>query len=182
MRPVLLALGSNKPGKWGTPSQNLRRALEMLSVHSIRVDDVSHYFESAPVGFVRQSNYVNIVARCATSLPPARLLRVCKRIERAAGRRLGPVWGPRPLDIDVIDYAGWRTGWRRDGAGRLGSRRAHLVLPHPCLHTRPFVLEPLREVAPSWRHPVLGAGIEAMLARLVRPRGNLRRGGPVPGR
>jgi 2-amino-4-hydroxy-6-hydroxymethyldihydropteridine diphosphokinase len=82
-------------------------------------------------------------------------------LERKAGRRAGRPQGPRPLDIDILDYGGRRLGW--PGRGR---RRARLVLPHPEAHRRAFVLVPLAQVAPHWRHPVLGASARALLDRL----------------
>jgi 2-amino-4-hydroxy-6-hydroxymethyldihydropteridine diphosphokinase len=90
------------------------------------------------------------------------MLRLLKRIERRAGRRLGRRWGPRPLDIDILDYRGTRIGWppRRREPGRL-------ILPHPEMHRRVFVLVPLLEIAPHWRHPILGLGARALLSHLA---------------
>jgi 2-amino-4-hydroxy-6-hydroxymethyldihydropteridine diphosphokinase len=76
-----------------------------------------------------------------------------KQIERRAGRRGGRPWGPRTLDIDIVDYAGLVTHWRK-GRGAFGRPRP-LVLPHPLAHERPFVLKPLLDIAPDWRHPAL---------------------------
>jgi 2-amino-4-hydroxy-6-hydroxymethyldihydropteridine diphosphokinase len=94
---------------------------------------------------------------------PAALLRLIKRIERRAGRRLGVRWGPRCLDIDILDNGGRRLGWprRRRQQGRL-------MLPHPEMHLRAFVLVPLLEVDPHWRHPTLAVSGRTLLARLPR--------------
>jgi 2-amino-4-hydroxy-6-hydroxymethyldihydropteridine diphosphokinase len=89
------------------------------------------------------------------------LLRLAKRIERQAGRRLGGHWGPRSLDIDVLDYGG-----RSYGSPSRRRRRGQLVLPHPEMHRRAFVLVPLLEVVPHWSHPALGATARTLLARL----------------
>jgi 2-amino-4-hydroxy-6-hydroxymethyldihydropteridine diphosphokinase len=122
----------------------------------------SRVFSTAPQGPGLQVRYLNAVALVAAPLPPAALLRLLKRIERDAGRRSGPKWGPRPLDLDILDYGGWRIGWppRR-------RQRGQLILPHPEMDARAFVLVPLLEVAPHWRHPVLGLGVRALLARLA---------------
>jgi 2-amino-4-hydroxy-6-hydroxymethyldihydropteridine diphosphokinase len=140
----------------------LARALDELSRAGIRVVRISRTYSTAPLGPGRQDRYLNSVALVAARLPPAVLLRLLKRIERRAGRRLGRKWGPRPLDIDILDYRGTRIGWppRRRQSGRL-------ILPHPEMHRRVFVLVPLLEIAPHWRHPVLGVGARALLSHLA---------------
>jgi 2-amino-4-hydroxy-6-hydroxymethyldihydropteridine diphosphokinase len=123
---------------------------------NVKLIVVSPFYETAPVGNARQPPYVNAVALLDTSLPPDALLRVLKEVERSAGRRGGRPWGPRTLDIDIIDYAGLVRNWHgaRGAFARPGVRP--LVLPHPLAHARPFVLRPLLDVAPRWRHPALG--------------------------
>jgi 2-amino-4-hydroxy-6-hydroxymethyldihydropteridine diphosphokinase len=161
-RHVWIALGSNAPGLWGTPCQALVRAREELRRAGVHVKGVSGNFMTDPMGGGRQARYVNTVILATTDAPPARLLRLFKHLERAAGRRLGRHWGPRPLDIDLLDVR--RTNnWRR----RIrGVRRAgQIILPHPELHRRAFVLVPLAELAPHWVHPVLGVGAKRLLAQ-----------------
>lgn len=132
----------------------------------VRVMAVSPFYETAAIGRARQAPYVNAAALLDTELPPEALLRLFKRIERDAGRRGGRPWGPRTLDIDIVDYKGLVRHWRgRKGAfARAGARP--LVLPHPLAHERPFVLAPLADIAPDWRHPVLGQSARALLRRL----------------
>jgi 2-amino-4-hydroxy-6-hydroxymethyldihydropteridine diphosphokinase len=114
------------------------------------------------VGWARQLAYVNAVALIDTSLSPEALLKVLKGIERASGRRGGRPWGPRTLDIDIIDYRGLIRHWhgRRPDFRQAGMRP--LVLPHPLAHERPFVLKPLLDVAPDWRHAVLRRSARAL--------------------
>ena len=154
---VLVALGANSPGPWGTPRETIAQALGEMSAANIVVLAVSPLYETAPVGNAKQPPYVNAVASLQTSLPPEALLRVLKAIERRAGRRGGRPWGARTLDIDIVDYAGLVRNWRgrRGGFARAGARP--LVLPHPLAHERPFVLRPLLDIAPTWRHPALKA-------------------------
>jgi 2-amino-4-hydroxy-6-hydroxymethyldihydropteridine diphosphokinase len=152
---ILVGLGSNYPGPWGTSAETIARALGKIERVNIAVNAVSPLYETAAVGRARQFAYINAVALIATSLPPEALLKVLKGIERASGRRGGRPWGPRTLDIDIIDYKGLVRQWR---GGRPDFRHAGprpLVLPHPLAHERPFVLKPLLDIAPDWRHPVL---------------------------
>jgi 2-amino-4-hydroxy-6-hydroxymethyldihydropteridine diphosphokinase len=130
----------------------------------------SPLFTTAPVGLGRQPVYLNAVVMVEGCIAPADLLRTLKRIERAAGRRLGRHWGPRPLDIDILDFGGRQIG------NPHGRRRGQLQQPHPEMHKRAFVLLPLREVAPAWRHPRLGLTVSTLLARLApRDRAGVRR-------
>ena len=161
---VFLGLGANIPGPWGAPSATIARALEELRQSGVRVVCASRVFSTAPLGPGLQHRYSNAVLEVATALAPAALLRLLKRIERRAGRRLAArSRAPRPLDIDILAYGAARIGW--PARRRL---RGGLILPHPEMHVRAFVLMPLLDVAPDWRHPVLGVGARALLARLSR--------------
>ncbi len=129
----------------------------------------------------RLDPYANAVIAIASHRPPAALLRLLKQIERRAGRRSAMPWGPRPLDLDIIDYKGLVRHWRRavpKGRIRGGSAAGRrLVLPHPAAHERPFVMTPLAEAFPGWRHPATGRSAGA-LARASRR----LRGGRILGR
>jgi 2-amino-4-hydroxy-6-hydroxymethyldihydropteridine diphosphokinase len=158
---LLLALGANRQGAWGAPRDNLARALSELQAAGVTIARVSHLYKTAPVGSGRQPSYLNAVAVASSALGPTSLLRLLKRLERRAGRRVTPPLQPRPLDIDILDLGGRRLNWPATGRKRRG-----LVLPHPLLHQRAFVLVPLLEVAPRWSHPVLGLRARTLLARL----------------
>lgn len=161
---VLISMGANSGGCWGPPQATLSRSIVRLRAIGFDLSLVSRLYLTRPHGLVRQQKFVNAVV-CGTSrLPPARLLQELKVIERAAGRRrVGLRNGPRPLDLDLIDFGGRRIGWRERPRGV----RPALVLPHPHLHARPFVLRPLLDVAPHWRHPVLGRTARQLLAAAV---------------
>ncbi|HXG77877.1 MAG TPA: 2-amino-4-hydroxy-6-hydroxymethyldihydropteridine diphosphokinase [Methyloceanibacter sp.] len=167
---VVVALGANSPGPWGTPEQTIAQALGEIARANIDVVAVSPRYRTAAVGGARQPSYVNAVALLDTRLPPESLLRVLKAVERRAGRRGGRPWGPRTLDIDIIDYAGLVRHWRKGQSpfARAGTRP--LVLPHPLAHRRPFVLKPLLDVAPSWRHPALRQSVRALWSQVSRQR------------
>lgn len=152
---ILVALGGNFPGPWGKPAETLRRALRALEQRGVVVAEVSPFYETAAVGAARQPPYVNAVARMRTSLPPGAFLRLLKQVEAQAGRRGGRPWGPRTLDLDILDYKGLVTHGPKRSQRLAHAGPRPLVLPHPLAHKRPFVLRPLLDVAPAWRHPVL---------------------------
>jgi 2-amino-4-hydroxy-6-hydroxymethyldihydropteridine diphosphokinase len=134
----------------------------------IAVEAVSSFYATAPVGSARQPSYVNAVALIDTRLSPEALLRLLKAIERRAGRRGGRPWGPRTLDIDIIDHKGLVRHWRGQEAQLAKAGPRPLVLPHPLMHERAFVLTPLLDIAPDWRHPVLNLSGRALLREAVR--------------
>src|SRR5207253_2366745 len=123
-----LGLGSNM----GNRRENLRLALGRLQP-LVRVEQVSSLYETAPVGVEEQPPFLNAVARVTTGLRPRALLRLVKSIEDEIGRRPGPVWGPRPIDIDLLLV------------GDEVIETPDLTLPHPRLGERGFVLLPLYE-------------------------------------
>ncbi|HEU0301393.1 MAG TPA: 2-amino-4-hydroxy-6-hydroxymethyldihydropteridine diphosphokinase [Longimicrobium sp.] len=135
---VLLGLGANL----GDPVAQLARAVEALS-QVVRIEAVSSLYRTEPVGHADQPDFHNLVVRGWTALEPAALLRAAQEVEAALGRRRSFRDAPRTMDVDLLAY---------------GDRVMHtpdLTLPHPRLHLRGFVLHPLAEVAPEWKHPVL---------------------------
>lgn len=164
VKTLLLALGANQAGAWGPPDQTLARARRELACAGVRILAASHLYHTLPLGPGRQSPYLNAVLLSAAPLGPAALLRLVKRLERRAGRRLSARWGPRCLDIDILDFGGRQLGWSRRRLQRLAPGR--LVLPHPQIDRRAFVLIPLLEVDAHWHHPILSSSGRALLARL----------------
>lgn len=146
---LVLGLGGNAGPVERTLLETLRRlraALGPLRVASL--------YRSAAVSPIPQPDYLNTVALGATDLPPEAVLALAKSLELAAGRRPGPRFGPRPLDVDLLLYGG------------LVLERPELTLPHPRLAERRFVLEPLAEIAPDLPVPPSGAAVQELLARL----------------
>jgi 2-amino-4-hydroxy-6-hydroxymethyldihydropteridine diphosphokinase len=177
MRKILLALGGNQAGNWGRPIDTLRQTLTRLEASGLEPVAVSPLYATAAIGGPAQAGYLNAVVRVRSNLAPAGVLRVVKRLEQQAGRRLGPRWGPRPLDIDILDDGGRRQGWsgRHRPLGRHPRRVPQgLVLPHPSLHLRAFVLVPLLAVCPSWNHPVLKRSGRQLLAATGSQRKSVR--------
>jgi len=151
MKSVYLSLGSNL----GDRIANLRKALQMLSGAKVEISRVSCFYKTEPVNFGPQAWFVNCVAEAGTDLMPLQLLRACQSVERALGRRPGIRKGPRPIDIDILLYESSVV------------RSAALVIPHPRMAHRRFVLIPLREIAPHLRHPVSQQTIPQMLSALA---------------
>jgi 2-amino-4-hydroxy-6-hydroxymethyldihydropteridine diphosphokinase len=121
----------------------------------------SDYYVTEPDGIGRQPRYVNMVLVAHGSIAPGVLLRQLKHLERQAGRRQAARMSARPLDIDILDFGGRRVS-------KAGARRqlGQLVLPHPELRGRAFVLQPLMAIAPNWRDPVTSQPVKALLAHL----------------
>lgn len=148
---VYIGLGSNL----GDREANLVASLSSLrSVDSLCVVGCSSLYESAPVG-PPQPRYLNAVVHVETKLPPQRLLSILKQIERDLGRRKASRWSPREIDLDILLW------------GEQVVADANLQVPHLDLHKRRFALEPLCELNPFVRHPVMGKVAVELLRELT---------------
>jgi 2-amino-4-hydroxy-6-hydroxymethyldihydropteridine diphosphokinase len=150
---ILLGLGANLPSAAGAPAATLAAALRALADAGVTIERRSPWYRTAPVPAGDQPWYVNGIAVVATPLGPTDLLALLHRVEAGFGRVRRTPNEARPLDLDILDYHGL-------------VRETAPVLPHPRLHLRGFVLLPLRDVAPAWRHPVTGEGLAELIARL----------------
>lgn len=128
----IIALGSNI----GEPKENLDLAIALLR-EATEVLKVSSYYVTKPVGYEDQPDFVNAVCIIESELPAIDLLNMLHGIEKAMGRERTIKWGPRTIDLDIIQY------------GSLLSNAAELTLPHPRAHERKFVLEPWHEIEPD---------------------------------
>ena len=159
---ILVALGANLPtARYGPPAEGLDAALAVLADGGIRPVARSRWYRSAPLPPASGPWFVNGVVRVETALPPVPLMERLLAVESAFGRRRGVAGASRPLDLDLLDYDGRVV----DRAG--GRAGPALILPHPRLAQRAFVLAPLVEVAPDWRHPVTGATAVSLLAAVA---------------
>jgi 2-amino-4-hydroxy-6-hydroxymethyldihydropteridine diphosphokinase len=152
---ILIALGSNMWGPWGSPEQAVRTALTLLDRDGLKLVKASRLIHTAPFGRPNQPDFINAVARIETHLPPMPLLQKLHAIEKQAGRKRTQHWGPRTLDLDIVDYG-----------GLLRRSRDKIILPHPGIADRIFVLKPITEIAPRWRHPVNRSTASDMLRSL----------------
>lgn len=153
--PVALALGGNL----GAVEQTLRSALRDLQA-ALGPLSVASLYRTRAVSPIPQPDYLNTAALAHTALEPEAILALAKSLERAAGRRGGPRFGPRPLDIDLLVYGGQV------------STDPELTIPHPRLRERRFVLQPLSDVAPGLPVPPDGATVRELLVRLGPPEPN----------
>ncbi len=151
--PVLIALGANIPSAAGPPAKTFRAALQALQQGGLEPLGVSPFYETEAWPDPGDPPFLNAVAAFKTRLQPFALLTLLHEVETRFGRKRSSPNAPRELDLDLLDYAG-RV---EEGA---------VILPHPRLAGRRFVLEPLAAVAPGWRHPVSGQTVEAMLKAL----------------
>ena len=123
-------------------------------IAGIKVLRQSSLYRTEPVGFEEQGWFINAVVEIRTALNPHELLKVLQRIEDAMGRVRGPKWGPRTIDLDILLY------------GQEVIEENELVIPHPDLQKRRFVLEPLLEIASYVIHPAFGVSIRGLMERL----------------
>lgn len=143
---VYLALGTNL----GDRPANLRAAIDSLAPQ-VRVEAESNIYETPPWGFLEQPAFLNMALRAKTDLPPADLLTFLKQLEARLGRIPTFRNGPRLIDVDILFY------------DDLILNTPPLIIPHPRLHERDFVLVPLADIAPDLIHPVLHQSIRALL-------------------
>lgn len=152
LKTVYLALGSNL----GDREQNLERAIRLLGQEPIEVVRRSSIYETAPMILENQPWFLNQVIEVKTGLLPRHLLHSAQRIELELGRVRMIANGPRTIDIDVLLY------------GRTIMASKELTIPHPRMAERRFVLEPLVEIAPNLKHPVLKQKMSELLSAAKR--------------
>ncbi len=139
-KTAFIGIGSNQ----GLARENCEQAVKELdSLEEVRVESSSSLYETAPLGIENQDWFINSVVKIETTLVPLVLLEKLLAIEGKMGRVRRVKWGPRIIDLDLLFYEDFII------------KEANLKVPHPELHKRKFVLEPLKEIAPKLFHPIL---------------------------
>jgi GTP cyclohydrolase-4 len=146
---VYLGLGSNL----GNRQDNLDKALAFIS-QRLRVGKVSSIYDTEPVGNIDQPRFLNLVCQVETLLSPVEMLTLAKSIEIKLGRKLSKTDAPRPIDIDILFY------------GDQVIKTPELIIPHPRLVERAFVLVPLAEIVPELVHPIIGKTVKELNRRV----------------
>jgi 2-amino-4-hydroxy-6-hydroxymethyldihydropteridine diphosphokinase len=152
---ILIALGANLPSLAGKPADTLAAALAGFAARSITIEKRSGFYRSAAWPDPNDPPFINAVAVVRTPLSPPNLLAALHELESSFGRKRSEPNAPRTLDLDILDYH-----------GRI--EQGPPQLPHPRMEGRAFVLLPLRDVAPDWRHPVSGRSVSEMICALPR--------------
>ena len=154
---VFLALGSNLNSKFGSRIQNLEIAQFMLLSNGIDIVDRSSYYESLSYRNKSKPKFINIVIKVKTIIKPNILIKIILDIEKKIGRIRNIKNSPRVCDVDIIDYKNLVIN---------KDKSSDLIIPHKLAHERSFVLLPLAEICPKWKHPKLGIKINQLINNL----------------
>ncbi len=152
MATAYIGIGSNI----GNREDNCKNAIKLLIEYGVRVLKLSSKIETKPWGMSDQPDFINMAIRVETAKEPLELLDILKNIETDIGRRPGPRWGPRVIDLDILLYEDQTV------------KTSHLEIPHPRMCERAFVLEPLCEIAPEALHPILNKSVRELLEEIAR--------------
>ncbi len=151
MNEIIIGLGTNL----GDRKRNLDKAIELLNEHeAITIEKVSSIYETKPVGYTKQDDFLNMVIKGTTQLKPSELLDACQAIEKKLGREDTVINGPRIIDLDILVY------------NKENRQLENLRIPHPRMHERAFVLIPLHEISPDFIIPTSGKEVADLLDHL----------------
>ena len=148
-KTVYLGIGSNL----GNKKRNIEKAKFELIQNNIWIEKSSNYYETLSWPNPKNPKFLNIVLKIKTNLTPVKLLHICKKIEVSLGRKKREINAPRECDIDIIDYNRQNTN-------------SKIILPHPRMSERNFVLLPLYELDKAWTHPISGQPIKKLILSL----------------
>ena len=155
---IILSLGSNLSSKFGNRFDNLNFALSSLESFGILIEKKSSFYETPSYPDKRKPKFINIIISVKTNLPPLNLLSVLLDIEKKLERSRNKKNDPRTCDIDIIDYNKEILNLKYDNTD--------LQIPHNQLALRNFVLFPLQEILPNWKHPKTNEFVSALIKKL----------------
>ena len=155
---IFLSLGSNLSSRFGNKFDNLNLAMSYLDNYKILVDKKSSFYQTPSYPDKKGPNFINVAINVKTNLPPVDLFSVLIFIEEKLERKRNMKNDPRTCDIDIIDYNGEILD--------LKYQNFDLFIPHKDLRSRNFVLYPLQEIAPNWKHPKTNESIDTLINNL----------------
>lgn len=173
----LLAVGANLPQPEGDPASNIRRAMRELAAAGLVIRSVSRFFATPCFPAGAGPDYVNAAIEIESDLEPKSLLSQLHAVEASLERTRETRWGMRTMDLDLVavgqrilpDFDSFNTWFDLPLDQQIERTPDHLILPHPRLADRAFVLVPLADIAPQWVHPVTGFSVAQMLEKLPAP-------------
>lgn len=171
---ALVALGANLVSRAGSPEKTLSSALTTMGKHGVTVESVSRFVRTPCFPLGAGPDYVNATARVSARLTPQQFLAVFHEIEDDFGRKREKRWGQRSLDIDLLavdemilpDQSLVENWLNLPLSQQMTATPDQLILPHPRIQDRAFVLLPLLDIAAGWRHPILGLTVQEMADNL----------------
>ena len=158
MNLVILSLGSNLSSKIGDRFDNLEYALSLLNGEDISIEKISSFYESPSYPNFNHPKFLNIVISVKTNLSPLDLILFLLNVEEKLGRKRDIKNEPRVCDIDIIDYKGKLIN--------LKYQENELIIPHKNMNSRSFVLYPLEEIMPEWKHPKTKESVLSLINKL----------------
>ncbi|AXT26984.1 2-amino-4-hydroxy-6-hydroxymethyldihydropteridine diphosphokinase [Ruegeria sp. AD91A] len=174
MPNAVVALGANLDLRGNSPAVTLQSALDALSRHNVMIRSVSRFFATPCFPAGAGPDYVNAAALIATEKSPSQVLQALHEVEQEFGRERVQRWGMRTLDLDLVcfedqvlpDRAVFDRWLTLPAESQRQEAPDQLVLPHPRLQDRAFVLVPMADIVPEWRHPVLDLTVSEMIQAL----------------
>ena len=155
---IFLGLGSNLPSKYGDRFANINLAISCLDGYGIKVIQKSSFYETPSYPNNENPKFINVIILVETTLPPVDLMSVLIFIEKKLERKRGKKNDPRTCDIDIIDY--------NSQILNLPYNNLNITVPHKELTSRNFILFPLQEISPTWKHPKTKEIVSVLLQKL----------------